>query len=63
MTGEIKKLPKAIAILRKSEKSLADAMDVDGEGSSGHGASEELEIAEIVRYKILFASRPEPVGD
>jgi Ctf8 len=24
---------------------------------------EQLEVVEIVKYKILFASRPEPVGD
>ncbi|KAJ5942507.1 hypothetical protein N7516_002675 [Penicillium verrucosum] len=45
MTGEVKKLPRPIAVLRKRQPS---------EG-------EELEVVEIVRYKIFFKSRPEPV--
>jgi len=49
LTGEVKKLNSPIAIIRKR----ATAVDAD---------EEELEIAEIVDYKILFSSRPEPVG-
>lgn len=48
MTGEVKKLFKPIAVLKRRE--------------SGNDKGEALEIAEIVRFKILFASRPEPVG-
>ncbi len=66
MTGEVKKLPKPIAILCKSRMGPVDAMEVDG-GVAVHKKdetqTEELEIVEIVKYKILFASRPEPVGD
>ncbi|TIA85008.1 hypothetical protein D6C76_01301 [Aureobasidium pullulans] len=47
MTGEIKKLPKPLAVLRKSQ-------------SGEEGA---VEIVEIVRYKVLFGSRPEPVSE
>lgn len=45
LTGEVKKLPRALAVVRRRE-----------------GAGEELEVLEIVRYKIVFSSRPEPVG-
>ena len=45
MTGEVKKLPRPIAVLRKCQAS----------------EDEELEVVEIVRYKIFFKSRPEPV--
>ncbi|KAJ5205863.1 Chromosome transmission fidelity protein 8 [Penicillium cf. griseofulvum] len=45
MTGEVKKLPRPIAVLQKRQAS---------EG-------EELEVVDIVRYKIFFKSRPEPV--
>jgi len=45
MTGEVKKLPRPIAVLQKHP-------------SEG----EELEVVEIVRYKIFFKSRPEPVN-
>lgn len=48
LTGEVKKLPQAIAMLRK----------VSGESADGQA----LEVAEIIYYKVLFASRPEPVG-
>lgn len=47
LTGEVKKLPQAVAVLRKRD---------EGEGS------DELDIVEIVYWKVLFSSRPEPVG-
>jgi chromosome transmission fidelity protein 8 len=43
MTGEVKKLPKAMGIMRKRE------------------GGEDLEIVEIVKHKIVFSNRPEPV--
>lgn len=46
LTGEVKKLPKALAVVRRREA---------GEG-------EDLEVVEIVKYKIMFSNRPEPVG-
>jgi chromosome transmission fidelity protein 8 len=66
LTGEVKKLPKAIAVIRKCDNRAEDEMELDGkevysEGSGSPG--EQLEVVEIVKYKILFASRPEPVGD
>ncbi|KAK5174975.1 uncharacterized protein LTR77_000111 [Saxophila tyrrhenica] len=48
LTGEVKKLAKPLALLRKRAEI----------GDSG----EELVIAEVVYYKLLFAHRPEPVG-
>lgn len=50
LTGEVKKLPKPLAVIRKR--------GTQESGTTG----EELEIAEIVHYKLLFSSRPEPVG-
>lgn len=49
LTGEVKKLNSPMAIIRK--RATVGSID-----------KEELEIAEIVDYKILFSSRPEPVG-
>ena len=58
LTGEVKKLPKALAVVRKRvPEDGVEAMDVDGEKRG-----EELEIVQIVKYKILFSLRPEPVG-
>jgi chromosome transmission fidelity protein 8 len=66
LTGEAKRLPKAIAVVRKRDARVSDKMELDSkeillEGAESSG--EQLEIMEIVKYKILFASRPEPVGD
>ncbi|KAF2489376.1 hypothetical protein BU16DRAFT_544765 [Lophium mytilinum] len=47
MTGEVKKLGKPLGVLARRKA------EDDGE---------ELEILEVVRYKIVFSSRPEPVG-
>lgn len=48
MTGEVKKLPKPLAVLRKRSSSEN---------------TEELEVVEIVRYKVFFKNRPEPVNN
>ena len=50
LTGEVKKLPNPVAVIRKRDS---------GEATAG---GEELEIAEIVYFKVIFSSRPEPVG-
>lgn len=49
LTGEVKKLPRAVAVVKRC----------DGEGEEG---KDDLEVVEIVKYKIVFSSRPEPVG-
>lgn len=46
--GEVKTLPKALAVMRRK---------------AGDESNEELEIVEIVKHKIIFSHRPEPVGD
>ncbi|KAL0941240.1 sister chromatid cohesion protein (Ctf8) [Colletotrichum truncatum] len=51
--GEVKKLPRAMAIIRKKDETRI--------GTNGE-LEEELEIAEIVKYKVMFSQRPEPVG-
>jgi hypothetical protein len=45
LTGQVKKLLKAIAVLQRK----------DDEPDS-------LQITEIIKYKIVFSQRPEPVG-
>lgn len=66
LTGEVKQLAKAIAVVRKREARVADKMELDGKetlSEESEHSGEQLEIVEIVKHKILFASRPEPVGD
>ena len=52
--GEVKKLPRAIAVIRR--RGGAEL------GTGTEAAPEELEVVEVVRYKIIFSQRPEPVG-
>lgn len=54
LTGEVKKLPKAVAIVRRKGKKNEDADE--GEESN------DVEVVEIVKYKLVFSNRPEPVG-
>jgi chromosome transmission fidelity protein 8 len=49
MTGEVKKLPKPIALLQKRASSSTEI--------------EDLEVVEIIRYKVFFKNRPEPVNN
>jgi chromosome transmission fidelity protein 8 len=49
LTGEVKKLPKPLAVIRRR-----------GEGAEDEVA-EELEVVDIVKYKLVFSTRPEPV--
>lgn len=64
LTGEVKKLGKPVAVLRKRivEEKTDRMVDMEDKAVSEE-AGEELEIVEIVRFKILFAGRPEPVDE
>ena len=69
LAGEAKKLPKPVAVVRRREVGV-DAEgsrtelrgDGDGDGGDEDAPAEELEVVEIVRYKLVFSQRPEPVG-
>lgn len=49
MTGEVKKLLKPIALVQKRASSSTEI--------------EDLEVVEIIRYKVFFKNRPEPVNN
>ncbi|KAI0407073.1 putative sister chromatid cohesion protein Ctf8 [Xylaria palmicola] len=59
LTGELKKLPRAMAIIRKRPRSQ---LDVEMTDSPSEATKEDLEVVEIVKYKLMFSHRPEPVG-
>lgn len=63
LTGEVKRLPKPVAVIRRRAP-VPHSIDIDQfmDVSVTEEAQEELEVVEIVRFKLLFASRPEPVG-
>lgn len=52
LTGEVKKLSHPIALVQRRQKETTS----DSEG-------EELEIVEIIKYRLFFKNRPEPVND
>ncbi|KAI8719253.1 hypothetical protein NCS52_00705800 [Fusarium sp. LHS14.1] len=56
LTGEVKKLPKAMAVVRRRESGT-----IAGSGGESEEQGDNLEVAEIVKYKIMFSNRPEPV--
>lgn len=69
LTGEVKKLPKAIAVIRRRAVQSGTgeredgAMDVEGRDKDMDAETrDELEVVEIIKWKILFSQRPEPVG-
>ncbi|KAG4442168.1 hypothetical protein IFR05_002381 [Cadophora sp. M221] len=62
LTGEVKKLPKALAVIRRRNNGEAGEMVVDGDEAEGDARVEQLEVVEVVKYKIIFSIRPEPVG-
>ena len=48
LTGEVKKLPNPLGILRRRQE----------EGIT----ADEVEVVEVVYWKVIFSGRPEPVG-
>lgn len=50
LTGEVKKLAKPIGVIRRRQG-----------GGDDQAGEDELEIVEVVRWKVLFGGRPEPV--
>lgn len=57
LTGEVKKLVTPLGIIRRRDPSLREK-----NAKNGIWDGEELEIVDIVRWKILFSTRPEPVS-
>ena len=58
LTGEIKKLAKPLAVIRKAD---TDCERHDHRMSNP--SSDDLEVLDIVKFKLLFSGRPEPVGE
>jgi len=50
LTGEVKKLPNPVAVIRKRDPESEDSR------------AEQLEIMDVVYWKVVFSNRPEPVG-
>lgn len=53
LTGEVKKLPRPIAVVQRGRPGSGERADV--------GTGERLDVVEIVHYKLQFSQRPEPM--
>lgn len=62
MTGECKKLLKPYGVIRKRGKTDVENVDMGGIEQEDGAQEEELEIVEVVRYKVVFSARPEPIS-
>jgi chromosome transmission fidelity protein 8 len=62
MMGECKKLGKPLGVARMVARRSDGDVDAEMGGVEGEEGGDALEIVEVVRYKIVFSSRPEPVG-
>ncbi|MCJ1392488.1 hypothetical protein MMC18_005355 [Xylographa bjoerkii] len=54
LTGEVKMLPRPLAVVRRRTKE---------QGHQREEEEDELEVVEIVSWKVVFSNRPEPVGE
>ncbi|PGH27274.1 hypothetical protein AJ80_00984 [Polytolypa hystricis UAMH7299] len=73
LTGEVKRLPRALALIQREQQEaserLADATATMGGATQCISQAkdddeyDELEFVDIIHYKIIFSSRPEPVSD
>ncbi|PHH83325.1 hypothetical protein CDD82_2077 [Ophiocordyceps australis] len=57
LTGQVKKLPRAIAVVRRRQNG-----SYESSGGMVEEQGDNIEVVEIVKYKLAFASRPEPVA-
>lgn len=61
LVGEVKKLAKPIAVLQKRGPGQNGDEARRRQEDSENMEQDALEIAEVVKYKVLFQGRPEPV--
>ncbi|KAL1897895.1 hypothetical protein Sste5346_003747 [Sporothrix stenoceras] len=51
LTGEVKKLPRPLAVVRRRQSEDKNTSETD------------LEVVEVIHYKLLFSQRPEPMTE
>ena len=61
LAGEVKKLPRALAVVGRAQTEggghAEGNMELDEDSEV-----RELKVVEVIKYKLVFAQRPEPVG-
>ena len=60
LNGEVKKLAKPLAVIVKATEAVSESTQADT--SSHNSQSDKLDIIAVIKYKIIFSSRPEPVS-
>lgn len=61
LSGEVKKLGKPLAVIAKDPDGSSTDPD-EQRFENGRPKSDRLSIVSIISYKVIFSSRPEPVG-
>ncbi|KAK4132938.1 hypothetical protein BT67DRAFT_450635 [Trichocladium antarcticum] len=61
LQGEVRRLPRAVAVLRRRRRRPAVPRVEEEEEGDAEGEG-ELEVVEVVKFKVVFSQRPEPVG-
>jgi chromosome transmission fidelity protein 8 len=59
LTGEVRKLAKPLGVVRRRENDGENGGENVNGGNVGQSQGDELEIMEVVKYKLYFGSRPE----
>ncbi|KAH8730412.1 chromosome transmission fidelity protein 8 [Phaeosphaeriaceae sp. PMI808] len=63
LAGEVRRLGKAVGVVRMVRGGDGGGdEEMGGVGERGKVGEGELEVVEVVRFKIVFSNRPEPVG-
>ncbi|MCJ1250653.1 hypothetical protein MMC30_007881 [Trapelia coarctata] len=65
LTGEVKELSKPLGVVRRRVRKEGEGQKEGGVEElkgSGEDDQDELEVVEVVRWKMIFSNRPEPVG-
>lgn len=66
LVGEVRRLERAVGVLRRRGDRGVAGLDGEKEGLSGEGEGEGegegVEVVEIVHWKVLFGGRAEIVG-
>ncbi|KAI5292824.1 hypothetical protein KEM52_006043 [Ascosphaera acerosa] len=60
LTGSVTALPKPLAVLRRAR--AEQPVDSSRDGEQQEQEQEQLDIVDIIRYRIYFKTRPEPIS-
>lgn len=62
MRGEVRELAKPLGVVVRRGGWRGSNSGGAGNEGGGREGEEEVEIVDVVRWKVVFSTRPEPVG-